>query len=186
MKGQRSMDGNETVVRSPQPEEIDAAVAVWRASNEARTGGPPTPPETESMVRGWMAVPDAILLVAERNGQIMGMTLAVASRAVDDAGLVTPGHPVVPGLCHISLVFVAPGAWGQGIGARLLEAVLAEVRRREYAHVQLWTHEDNVRARRLYVSRGFRLTDDRRVNPAGETIVRFERPSQGRSFSPRW
>jgi ribosomal protein S18 acetylase RimI-like enzyme len=129
------------------------------------------------MVRRWMAVSDAILLVAERNGQIMGMTLAVASRMVDEAGLVTPGHPVIPGLCHISLVFVVPDAWGRGIGAQLLDAVLAEIRRREYAHVQLWTHEDNVRARRLYVSRGFRLTDDRRANPAGETIVRFERPA---------
>lgn len=167
---------SETTVRFAGPSEVDAAVAVWRASNEARIGGPPTPPETETMVRGWMASPDAILLVAEREGRIVGMTLAVASRAVDDAGRVTPEHPVVPGLCYVSLVFVAPDAWGEGIGARLLDALLTEIARRGYGRVQLWTHETNVRARRLYASRGFTLTNDRQVNPAGETIMRFERP----------
>lgn len=170
------MGEGETTVRFARAGEVDAAVAIWRTSNEARTGGPPTPPDTEAMVRRWMAVPDAILLVAEREGRIVGMTLAVASRTVDDAGLVTPGSPVVPGLCFISLVFVAPDAWGQGIGARLLDAILAEAPRRGYTRVQLWTHETNRRAQRLYLSRQLVLTGDQRVNDAGETIVRFERP----------
>ena len=157
-------------VRFAAAHEIDAAVALWRASNEARTFGSPTAPETEAMVRGWMAVPDAILLVAEREGQIVGMTLAVDGR--EDYGV----GAAVRGLCHVSLVFVAPDAWGQGIGARLLDALLAKIGHRGYDRVQLWTHETNARARRLYTSRGFILTDDRQVNPAGETIMRFERP----------
>lgn len=80
-----------------------------------------------------------------------------------------------PGLCHVSLVFVAPDAWGQGIGARLMDALLEEARLRGYTRSQLWTHETNLRARRLYASRGFALTGDREVNRAGETIMRFER-----------
>ena len=157
-------------VRFAAVDDVDAAVAIWRASNEARTFGPPTSPETEAMVRGWMAVPDAILLVAERAGRLVGMTLAVNGREDLGAG------PAIPGLCHVSLVFVAPDAWGVGIGARLLDALLTEVGRLGYGSVQLWTYETNVRARRLYTRRGFMLTDDRQVTPAGETIMRFERP----------
>ncbi len=164
------METRTTRVRFATADEVDAAVAVWRSSNEARPGGLPTPPEVEATVRRWMAVPDAMLLVAERGDQIVGMTLGVNGRADSGAGA------AIPGLCHISLVFVAPGAWGQGIGAQLLDALLAEARRRGYDRVQLWTQETNFRAQRLYSGRQFRLTGDTEVNPAGETVMRFERP----------
>lgn len=164
----------EVTVRFAAPDEVDAAVAIWRASNEARHGGPPTPPDVEAMVRGWMAAPDATLLVAERDGRLVGMTLAVSGRDLEE-GPPTPEGPVVPGLCHVSLVFVAPDAWGQRIGARLLDAVLAEATRRGYDRVQLFTHVANERGRRLYVSRGFRATGETAINPAGEEIMRFAR-----------
>lgn len=96
-------------VRYAGPDEVDAAVAIWRASDAARHGGPPTPPDVEAMVRGWMAAPDAILLVAECGGRLVGMTLAVSGRTLEE-GPPTPEGPVVPGLCHVSLVFVAPDA----------------------------------------------------------------------------
>lgn len=170
------MTADGTTVRLAMPAETDAAVAVWRAANEARTGGPPDPPGVEAMVRGWMAAPDAMLFVAARGERIVGMTLAVAGREVEGTSPAAPDGRVVSGLCHVSLVFVAPDAWGQGIGARLLDAALAEAARQGYDRAQLWTHETNVRARRLYTSRRFTLTGDREVNPAGETILRFERP----------
>jgi len=159
-----------TRVRFAAADEVDTAVDLWRTSNEARISGPPTPPEVEATVRGWIATPDAMLLVAEREGRIIGMTLAVDAREDHGRGL------AIPGLCHVSLVFVAPDAWGQGIGALLLDALLTEVRRRGYQRTQLWTHETNVRAQRLYTSHQFTLTGDTEVNPAGETIMRFERP----------
>lgn len=164
------METGTTQVRFSTPDEVDAAVAVWRSSNEARTGGLPTPPEVEETVRWWMAVPEAMLLVAERGDRIVGMTLGVDGRADRGAGA------AIPELCHISLVFVAPDAWGQGIGSQLLDAILAEARRRDYLRVQLWTQETNLRARRLYAGRQFRPTGDTEVNPAGETVMRFERP----------
>jgi len=159
-----------TRVRFAEADEIDATVDLWRASNEARTGGPPTPPEVEAMVRGWIATPDAMLLVAERDGRIVGMTLAVDAREDHGRG------PAIPGLCHVSLVFVSPGEWGQGIGGLLLDALLGEVRRRGYRRAELWTHQTNLRAQRLYTCRQFALTGDAEVNPAGEKIMRFERP----------
>ena len=164
------MEPNGTQVRFAAAGEVDAAIAVWRASNDARSGGLPTPPEVEAMVRGWIAVPDAMLLVAERDGRIVGMTLAVDGREDSGAG------PAIPGLCHISQVFVAPEAWGQGIGTRLVDAILAEAQRRDYTRVQLFTHETNVRAQRLYISRRFAFTGDTQVNAAGETVRRYERP----------
>ena len=170
------MTADGTAVRPATPGEVDAAVAVWRAANEARTGGPPDPPEVEAMVRGWIAAADAMLFVAERGGRIIGMTLAVAGREVNGTSPAAPNGRIIAGLCHVSLVFVAPDVWGQGIGSRLLDAVLDEASQQGYLRAQLWTHETNVRARRLYVSRQFALTGDRAVNPAGETIMRFERP----------
>ena len=169
------MTADGTTVRLATPGEVDAAVAIWRGANEARTGGPPDPPEVEALVRGWMAAPDAMLFVAERGDRIVGMTLAVAGREVEGTSPAAPNGRIIPGLCHVSLVFVAPDAWGQRIGARLLDAVLAEASRQGYSRAQLWTHETNIRSRRLYASRRFALTGDRAINPAGETIMRFER-----------
>lgn len=164
------METETTRVRFAEPDEVDAAVAVWRSSNEARMGCLLTPPEVEAAVRRWMAVPEAMLLVAGRGDRIVGMTLGVDGRADSGTGA------AIPGLCHISLVFVAPDAWGQGIGAQLLDAILAEAKRRGYDRVQLWTQETNLRARRLYAGRQFGPTSDTEVNPAGETVMRFERP----------
>ena len=49
-------------------------------------------------------------------------------------------------------------------GGVLLDAVLAEAKRRNYSRIHLWTHEDNERSHRLYLSRGFsrtgRVSDD--------------------------
>lgn len=41
--------------------------------------------------------------------------------------------------------------------------------------VRLWTHADNVRARRLYDGRGFRRSGLERDDDRGERIVQFER-----------
>jgi ribosomal-protein-alanine N-acetyltransferase len=56
---------------------------------------------------------------------------------------------------EIANIAVAPSARGTGVGARLLDAALAEARRRGVGHVFLEVRESNVVARRLYASRGF-------------------------------
>ncbi|HJQ29430.1 MAG TPA: GNAT family N-acetyltransferase, partial [Rubrobacter sp.] len=82
--------------------------------------------------------------------------------------------PPVRGLCHVSMVFVAPDHWGMGLGGRLLDALLAEARSRGYERAQLWTQADNVRARRLYEGRGFRPSG-REKHEVGELIVHYQR-----------
>lgn len=66
--------------------------------------------------------------------------------------------PVIRDGCFVNLLYVVPERWGEGIGGAILDAVLAEAKRRHYSRVHLWTHEDNERSHRLYRSRGFSPT----------------------------
>ena len=160
----------ETVIRRGGPADIEPAVGVWRAANEARLEGRASPPpEHGERVRGHLQNPDAFLFVAD-DGEISGMAVGMQGLADDGAG------PPVEGLCHVGAVFVAPGHWDKGTGGRLLDAVLAEARELGYTRAQLWTHTDNVRAHRLYTRRGFRRTGRQKVDDFGETIARYERP----------
>ena len=137
-----------TTVRLGTEADRDAAVAVWRASDEARRGGP-AQPVVEDTVRSRIGLDRTWLTVAEDGGEMVGVAFAMPARADDGAG------DEIPGLCHVAMVFVLPGHWGKGVGGLLLDATLDEARRRAYRRVQLWTHEDNQRSQRLYRGRGF-------------------------------
>jgi len=118
-----------------------------------------------SLLRG----DDAFLVVAGDRSAIVGMALGMQGLADDGAG------PPVPGLCHISLVFVLPARWGRGIGGRIVDAIVVEARSRGYGRAQLWTHAGNLRAQRLYESHGFRRSGREEDDDLGERIVRYER-----------
>lgn len=152
------------------PAEHEAAVSVWRESNTARRGGRPVSADDERRVRDYLTQPESFLLVGRDGGEVVGVALGLQGRADDGAG------PLVPGLCHIALVFVAPDRWGRGIGGRLVDAVLTEARARGYDRTQLWTHADNRRAQRLYLSRRFVPSGRQRDDELGERIVHFTRP----------
>jgi len=157
------------VVRPGGGPDLDPAVAVWQASNTARRGGLPGPAEHEARVRGHAGKPDAFLLVADDGGEVVGMAVGMKGLADDGAG------PPVPGLCHVSTVFVAPNRWGEGIGGRIVDAVLAEARARGYERAQLWTHADNARAQRLYEGRDFQRSGREKDDDLGERIVHYQR-----------
>ena len=168
-QGQSSDRRRPPTVRLGTPSDIEPAIAVWKASITARRAGRPVPPEHEAQV--WFALrkPDAFLLVAEDADAIVGMALGMQGLADEGAG------PPVPGLTHVSLVFVAPGRWGEGIGGCLIDAVLDEARLRGYTRAQLWTHADNARGQRLYEGRRFWRSGREKDDAAGERIVHFER-----------
>lgn len=157
------------VVRAGEPRDFDAAVEVWRVSNTARRRGRPVPAEHEERVRGHGGRPDLFLIVADDSGVVVGMAMGMQARADDGAG------PPVPRLCHISMVFVAPDRWGEGIGGRLVDAVLGAARPRGYDRAQLWTHADNSRAQRLYEARGFQRSGREKDDDLGERIVHYGR-----------
>jgi GNAT superfamily N-acetyltransferase len=94
---------------------------------------------------------------------MVGMASAEPLRGEDGAG------PEIPGGCFVNLLFVVPERWGEGIGGAILDAVLAEAKRRRYSHIHLWTHEDNERSHRLYRGRGFAPTG-RTAHGEGEWV----------------
>jgi ribosomal protein S18 acetylase RimI-like enzyme len=158
----------EAVIRHGEPADFEPAVAVWLAANSARRKGLKPGAKQAARARGHVNNPEAFLLVAEDAGDVVGMALGTQGLADDGAG------PPVRGLCHVSMVFVAPDYWGIGLGGRLVDALLPEARSRGYDRVQLWTQFDNVRARRLYEGRGF-VPSGREKDEFGERIVHYQR-----------
>lgn len=79
------------------------------------------------------------------------------------------GLLVGPGEGDVQTIAVAPSAQGQGLGARLLDALLDEARGRGLSAVLLEVREDNDPAIRLYRSRGFEQLARRRgyYQPSG-------------------
>ncbi len=158
----------DVAIRRGGPRDVEPAIAVWRSANTARRSDWQPGPEQEARMPGQMRKPDAFLFVAEVAGEVAGMALGMQALADDGKG------PPVPGLCHISMVFVAPDLWGRGIGGRLVDALLTEARSRGYARAQLWTQTDNTGARRLYEGRRFRRSG-REKDELDERIVHYER-----------
>jgi len=75
---------------------------------------------------------------------------------------------------EIANIAVAPGGWGQGIGKALLDAALGEAAGRGATAIYLEVRDSNIRARRLYRSRGFEEVGRRRGyyrRPAEDAIV---------------
>ncbi len=92
----------EAVIRRGEAADVEPAVAVWVAASSARREGQPPRPEQEARTRGRVGDPGAFLFVAEDAGEIVG--IALGEQALSDDGAGSP----VPGLCHVSMVFVAP------------------------------------------------------------------------------
>ena len=159
-------DGTE--IRRGTPGDTEAALRAWRSAEEARRRGPASP-DHGNRVRNHVENPGGFLFVADSGGEVVGMAVGMQGRADDGAG------PPVEGLCHIGAVFVAPDRWGEGLGGRLVDAVLEEARTRGYDRAQLWTHADNDRAHRLYTRHGFRRTGREKPDDLGELISHYER-----------
>jgi ribosomal-protein-alanine N-acetyltransferase len=84
--------------------------------------------------------------------------VAVADGAV--AGYVVAWFAAGQG--EIANIAVAPWARGRGVGARLLDAALAEAAERGAEEVFLEVRDSNTAARSLYASRGFAAVGRRR------------------------
>ncbi len=131
------------------PDELEAAVGVWRAANVAR--GTPHGTERTARIREKLSAADALAFVALRS-EILGMALAEPGRPDDGAGELDPA------LLHISMVFVHPDEQGTGVGSSLVLHVLDAGRSLGYKRAGVWTYSDNARARRLYEGVGMATT----------------------------
>ena len=155
-------------VRRGGAADVEAALGVWRRAHEARSGTVAEPGLMDT-VRNRLLADGSGFLVAMDDAVVVGMAAGMPARADDGAG------PEVPGLCHLGMVFVSPSRWGEGIGNRLVEEALIEAPGRGYDRIQLWTHEDNHRAQRLYAAHGFAPTGRTMVDDRGELIGHWMR-----------
>jgi GrpB-like predicted nucleotidyltransferase (UPF0157 family)/ribosomal protein S18 acetylase RimI-like enzyme len=155
------------LVSVAEPADVAAAVAVWRAANEAR--GLPPSPERIARVEVKLRDPRSVLLVARRHDRIVGMLQAEHGRAEEGHGC------ELPDLGHVSMVFVDPDCWGYGIGAELMAKIARLAADLGWQRLSLWTRAGNERARRLYESDGYEATGDAKELGEGDLILRYQR-----------
>jgi len=113
--------------------------------------------------------PKAAVLVADDGGSVIGFVGYFPSRDPD-------ADPVLTG--EIGAIYLLPGAWGGGIGRRLMDAALDALAAAGFTQATLWVLDSNVRARRFYEAGGWSADgttkeDDSRGFPLSE--VRYRR-----------
>jgi ribosomal-protein-alanine N-acetyltransferase len=99
-----------------------------------------------------------------------------AGTVVGYAGLLAAG-----GQADVLTIAVSTARWGNGIGSRLLEELLAEAVRRGCTEVFLEVRADNLRAQRLYQWWGFAEVGLRRgyYQPSGTDAIVMRRELAG-------
>jgi len=92
---------------------------------------------------------------AEWRRRVEGRAAFLAEVTGQPAGLAAGIAADHPGDAELTSMWVAPAWRGQGVGDRLVEAVLAWAAGERFATVRLWVAAGNARAERLYARHGF-------------------------------
>lgn len=111
---------------------------------------------------------DARIWVVEEDGVVRGFAASRPSRDEDAA----------PGTGEVNSIYLAPEAWGRGLGQALLERSTEDLRARGFAPLILWVIEANTRGRRFYELAGWRADGARQpIDFDGELVdeIRYHR-----------
>lgn len=136
--------------------------------------------------REWATVRRGQLEQAAENG----IRVDVALDGASIVGFVAIGperdaDPSEPPGYEVYALYLAPGAWGRGIGRDLLVRALADVP--DAAQVVLWVLEGNVRGRAFYERQGLRADGKRtRIHLGGTDLpeLRYRLPRTGQGAKP--
>ena len=153
---------SEVTIRRAGPEAIDLLEPLWRAMHEHHVASAPAAGELlefrsaeDSWSRRrahyaeWLADPENLLLLAEREGRAVGYALTTFGG---------PGAALVTGerTAEIESLALLPEARGQGVGTRLMEEIRSELRARGIEVFGLGVMDGNEGARRFYERQGLR------------------------------
>lgn len=100
-------------------------------------------PVDSRRLAAYLAQPGHLMIVALRDGLVVGQTAAVIHR-----------HPDKPTELYVDEVGVTPGLHRQGIARRMLQAMFALGRELGCEEAWVGTEIDNLPARRLYETQG--------------------------------
>lgn len=95
--------------------------------------------------------------IAELNGERAGCVFCVAGDEPDTAKL--------------RILLVDPRSRGHGLGAQLVDRAIEFARGAGYKRMQLWTNHPLAAARRIYLSRGFRLIREESHRSFGAELI---------------
>jgi ribosomal protein S18 acetylase RimI-like enzyme len=138
-------------IRQATAEDAERALDVAAAISLHQIGPPVwsglQPPAREDWLSGWrefLAEEGVVVLLAEREGEIVGL---VALEPGDD-----------PGVAHLPVAATRPDVRGGGIGVALADAALHRARLDGYDTVELDWRSTNLLASRFWIARGFAPT----------------------------
>ncbi len=107
---------------------------------------------TQSHFAGYLADPDRLVLVARRDGRMIGYAMLV--RGVPDDDDVQRAVTVRPAV-EISKMYVLPDNHGGGVSAALMTEALNRAPDLDANAVWLGVNQNNQRAQRFYAKHGF-------------------------------
>lgn len=133
-----------TIVRAVKPEDYSAWKPLWDGYNAFYGRKDETALPNEITQTTWQRFLDpeepVFALVAERDGQIVGITHYLFHRSTIQ---ISP-------TCYLQDLFTAPTERGRGIGRALIEAVCEQAKAAGAKRVYWQTHESNSAGRMLY------------------------------------
>jgi len=130
---------SELVIRDMREADVAAVAAIGRGASELKTNEDDEFWD-EELLKDWVAGDD-VMLVVESAGRVVGFMLTQVHKATK-AG-------------YLSDVAIHPDWRGQGIGSRLIEAVLARLKERGIQYVYGLTKVENEKIHGLLKKFGF-------------------------------
>lgn len=162
--------------------DVPAIARLWTAANVARQAhlglplgpiaGAGSLPAAEDRIRDRLTGTGAVLVLGftAEYSELAAMVLVVQALAQD--GAVTDP---LPGVAHVTMVAVHPDHWGRQFGGAVMQRAHLEARHAGYTRAQLWTHESNHRAQRLYERLGWTPSGRTTIDEHGEAIRHYTR-----------
>lgn len=103
-----------------------------------------------------------IVLIIEKDNVIVGFVSLCPSRD-SDKDQKTCGE--------ISAIYLDPGVWHQGLGKKLCNRALSELKSMGFSEVILWVLKENDQARKFYESIGFTPTGDTKADQYDKNVI---------------